>query len=197
MLPAPESPSDIRPRRGGHGPGGSFAPGLSTVLTRLPDVATLSRILAGMDHHSAELGDADVGFALSVPFKRFAELKQLIENRKRWRRINGQYSFFEHWWAPKSQGWCDRFVFVRNRSVQCSKGPVQLDLFQPTDICHDYQVVISNKESFGRQDHPILPWSRCPGRSVCRTQKPDSDGLRADPSRSRQPGVFLVGRSGP
>jgi len=82
---------------------------------------------------------------LSVPFQRFAELKQLIENRKRWRRINGQCSFFEHWWAPKSWGWRYRFVLVRNRSVQRSKGPVQLDLFQPTDTCHGYQIVISNK----------------------------------------------------
>ena len=82
---------------------------------------------------------------MSVPFQRFAELKQLIENRKRWRRINGQCSFFEHWWAPKSWGWRYRFVLVRNRSVQRSKGPVQLDLFQPTDTCHGYQIVISNK----------------------------------------------------
>ena len=91
------------------------------------------------------LGEAGVEFALSVPFERFAELKQLIENRKRWRRINGQYSFFEHWWAPKSWGYRYRFVFVRTRSVQRNRGPVQLDLFQPTDTCYDYQVVISNK----------------------------------------------------
>jgi len=91
------------------------------------------------------LGEAGVEFALSVPFERFAELKQLIENRERWRRINGQHSFFEHWWAPKSWGYRYRFIFTRSRSVQRSRGPVQLDLFQPTDTCHDYQVVISNK----------------------------------------------------
>ncbi|MEX2500584.1 MAG: hypothetical protein WD397_17095 [Wenzhouxiangellaceae bacterium] len=71
------------------------------------------------------LGEAGVEFALSVPFERFAELKKSIENRKRWRRINGQYSFFEHWRAPKSWGYRYRFIFVRSRSVQRHKGPVQ------------------------------------------------------------------------
>lgn len=91
------------------------------------------------------LGELGVEFALSVPFERFAELKQLVENRKRWRRIDDQYSFFEHWWAPKSWAYRYRFVFVRSQSAQRSRGPVQLDLFHPTDRCHDYQVVISNK----------------------------------------------------
>jgi len=91
------------------------------------------------------LGEAGVEFALSVPLERFAELKQLIENRKCWRRINNQYSFFEHWWASKSWGYQYRFVFTRSRSVLRGKGAVQLDLFQPTDTCHYYQVLISNK----------------------------------------------------
>lgn len=91
------------------------------------------------------LGEEGVEFALSVPFERFAELKELVENRKRWRRIDEQYSFFEHWWAPKSWGYRYRFVFIRTRSTQRGRGPVQLDLFQPTDTSHGYQVVISNK----------------------------------------------------
>lgn len=91
------------------------------------------------------LGEEEVEFALAVPFERFAELKQLVERRKHWQRIDGQYSFFEHWWAPKSWGYRYRFVFIRSQSAQRSRGPVQLDLFQPTDIRHDYQVVISNK----------------------------------------------------
>lgn len=97
------------------------------------------------------LGEQDVEFALSVPFERFAELKQRIEGRKRWRRINDQYSFFEHWWAPKSWGYRYRFVFIRARSTTRTRGPVQLDLFQPADTCHDYQVVISNKTVSARK----------------------------------------------
>ena len=91
------------------------------------------------------LGEAGVEFALSVPFERFAELKHLIENRKRWRRINDQCCFFEHWWAPKSWGYRYRFIFTRSRSVQRHKVPFQLDLFQPAETCNDYQIVIRTK----------------------------------------------------
>ena len=36
-----------------------------------------------------------VQFTISVPFERFAALKALIENRKRWCHLNAEWSFFE------------------------------------------------------------------------------------------------------
>ena len=41
------------------------------------------------------LDSQGVEFSISVPFERFTVLKALVENRKCWHRLNGQWSFFE------------------------------------------------------------------------------------------------------
>ncbi len=68
---------------------------------------------------------------MSVPFERFAELKGMIEGRRRWQRLNHGVSFFETAWKPKAWDEHFRFVFVRTRTKRQHKGPVQLDLFIP------------------------------------------------------------------
>ncbi len=84
-------------------------------------------------------------FTCSVPFERFPELKGEIERRKRWRRIDSEWSFFERRWKPKS--WTDeyRFVFVRRRRAVQLKGPLQLDLFEPRQYEYEYKVVVTNR----------------------------------------------------
>ena len=92
-----------------------------------------------------------VEFTISVPFERFAALKDLIEHRKRWRRLNGQWSFFETNWKPES--WKDRyrFVFIR-KQVRCQdKAPVQLDLFKPTESGYEFKVIVTNKRTSPRK----------------------------------------------
>jgi hypothetical protein len=86
-----------------------------------------------------------VQFTISVPFERFAALKAMVENRKRWRRLNGLWSFFESNWKPSS--WNDRyrFVFVRSQNRQQYKGAVQLDLFIPYQYGYDFKVIVTNK----------------------------------------------------
>ena len=93
------------------------------------------------------LEDQEVEFTASVPFERFPELKQLIENRKRWRRIDSTWSYFEADWKPNSwpQGWDFRFLFFRRKSKKIHKDPVQLDLFLPDTYEYEYKVVITNK----------------------------------------------------
>ena len=86
-----------------------------------------------------------VEFTISVPFERFTVLKAMIEGRKRWRRLNGQWSFFESNWKPSS--WSDRyrFVFIRSQNRQQYKGAVQLDLFIPYEYGYDFKVIVTNK----------------------------------------------------
>ena len=86
-----------------------------------------------------------VEFTISVPFERFATLKALIENRRRWSHLNGQWSFFETNWKPAS--WNDRyrFVFVRSHNRKQYKGAVQLDLFIPYEYGYDFKVIVTNK----------------------------------------------------
>jgi len=88
-----------------------------------------------------------VEFTISVPFERFAALKALIENRKRWRRLNTELSFFETNWKPASWNERHRFVFIRSQNRKQYKGAVQLDLFIPYEYGYDFKVVVTNKRT--------------------------------------------------
>ena len=86
-----------------------------------------------------------VKFTASVPFERLTQLKEMIENRKRWRKIDRQWSYFETSWKPKSWDSRYRFIFTRKKSKKLRKGPLQLHLFEPRDFNFDYKVIVTNK----------------------------------------------------
>ena len=110
-----------------------------TILESRMDSAFFSKeILTG-------IGDQHVKFSASVPFERFPELKERIEQRKRWRTINKEWSYFETKWKPKSWETTYRFIFVRRKSKKQQKGPLQLHLFEPRDFNFDYKVIVTNK----------------------------------------------------
>jgi len=91
------------------------------------------------------LDSKNVKFTASVPFARFPELKDMIENRKRWRPIDRQWSYFETDWKPKSWDSKYRFIFTRKRVRNQYKGPIQLHLFEPRDFNYQYKVIVTNK----------------------------------------------------
>jgi hypothetical protein len=86
-----------------------------------------------------------VEFTLSVPFERFTELKGMIEQRRRWKTLDADTSYFESNWKPKCWDQCFRFVFIRTRSKKQQKGPLQLDLFIPYEYGYEFKVIITNK----------------------------------------------------
>jgi hypothetical protein len=86
-----------------------------------------------------------VEFTLSVPFERFTELKGMIEQRRRWRSLDADTSYFESDWKPKCWDRRFRFVFIRTRSKKQLKGPLQLDLFIPHEYGYEFKVIITNK----------------------------------------------------
>ncbi len=97
-----------------------------------------------------QLDKLGVEFTISVPFERFAELKQRVENRQRWRRMDAQVGYFEDRWKPKSWPERFRFVFLRTQQRQRAKGPVQLDLFVPTVWGYEFTAVVTNKTTAPR-----------------------------------------------
>ena len=117
------------------------------VCTLLPDTVLESRLdSAFFSHKTLTLMDLyGVEGTVSVPFERFPVLKQMIEARRRWRRLDGERSYFESAWKPDSWSACYRFLFVRRKVRRQVKGPLQLDLFEPREIDHDYRVVVTNK----------------------------------------------------
>lgn len=101
------------------------------------------------------LDQLKVKYTISVPFERFPELKEMIESRKRWQVTkNGKdhkIGYFERTWKPKRWSKTGRFVFIRTPTKRQTKGPLQLDLFEPVDHEHKYKVIITNKaEKSGR-----------------------------------------------
>ena len=91
------------------------------------------------------LDEAAVEYTISVPFERLPALKQQVEDRKRWRRLDARWSFFETRWKPKSWARRHRFICIRQQSRVQFKGPVQLDLFIPYEYGYDFKVIVTNK----------------------------------------------------
>jgi hypothetical protein len=97
------------------------------------------------DEIVAALKERGIEFTLSVPFERFAELKGMIEQRRRWRRLDTDTSYFESSWKPQCWDRRFRFLFIRTRTRKQQKGPVQLDLFVPYEYGYQFKVIITNK----------------------------------------------------
>ena len=91
------------------------------------------------------LAEKHVKFTASVPFARFTQLKEMIEECHSWNKIDNKWSYFETQWKPKS--WNDkfRFLFIRKKVKKIQKGPLQLDLFEPLDLNYEYKVIVTNK----------------------------------------------------
>jgi hypothetical protein len=120
---------------------------VEAVKGRLPQAKLETRVdSAFFDEDQLVALDADgIEFTASVPFARFPKLKGIIEARKRWHRIDDTWSYFECDWKPDC--WAERFriIVIRQRKAVPTKGPLQLDLFEPKSHEYDYQVIITNK----------------------------------------------------
>ena len=92
------------------------------------------------------LDSEGVEFSISVPFERFSELKGMVETRKRWRWLDGTWSYFETQWSPKCWNRKFRFLFIRQKVKKQSKDPVQLDLFIPHEQGYEFKVIVTNKK---------------------------------------------------
>jgi hypothetical protein len=97
-----------------------------------------------------QLQDLGVELSISVPFARFVELKQLVQGRNRWRRLNASVSYFELDWKPKSWPRRYRFLAVRTRTPVRQRGAVQLDLFEPFAYGFEFKVIVTNKKMGAR-----------------------------------------------
>lgn len=126
---------------------------LHSVRAALPRIKIETRIDSAFFNETIaeQLHGAGVEFTISVPFERFIELKGMIEGRKRWRRLNGELSFFEIPWKPKSWTTPYRFIFIRKQVRRQDKTPLQLDLFKPTEYGYDFKVIVTNKRGSPRK----------------------------------------------
>ena len=87
---------------------------------------------------------------ISVPFERFPVLKDQIEARERWRFLDEHCAYFESDWKPKRWPASYRFLLVRRAVARQTKEALQLDLFEPRHIDHEYRVLVTNKRNSAR-----------------------------------------------
>ena len=128
---------------------------IEAVRSRLPSAILESRKDSAFfsDKMVDFLDSQGVQFSISVPFERFAELKLLIESRRRWKRLDSQWDYFESDWAPKCWEHRYRFLFLRHRVKKQNKEPVQLGLFTPHEEGYEFKVIVTNKSGKAK---PIL-----------------------------------------
>lgn len=97
-----------------------------------------------------QLDRLGVLFSASVPFERLSELKALVESRKRWDRVDKNWSCFEANWQPASWSESFRFIVSRQRIKKQDKKPIQLELFVPrpqdeeSGFDFDHRVIVTN-----------------------------------------------------
>lgn len=120
---------------------------LAQVRQRLPQAQLETRMDSAFFSEAVidQLAGQGVEFTASVPFERFGELKTMIEQRRRWQRIDDELSYFESEWKPKSWSRPYRFLFIRKRVRQQHKQPLQLDLFVPYEYGYEFKVIVTNK----------------------------------------------------
>lgn len=120
---------------------------IKAVRAVLPSVCLEVRLDSAFfsDEIVTALDQAGIEFTVSVPFERFVELKRKIEQRCRWCTLDGETSYFETPWKPQVWQQKFRFLFIRTRSRQQHKGPIQLDLFVPHEYGYDFKVIVTNK----------------------------------------------------
>jgi hypothetical protein len=92
-----------------------------------------------------------VEFTISTPFRRFPKLSEHVQQRKKWKRIDKEWSYFElKTWAPK--GWESgvdrrvRFVVYRQKRQKPLKGEIQLEFEEPVDPYFEYKIICTNKK---------------------------------------------------
>lgn len=117
------------------------------IRIKIPDAIIESRLDSAFFSEEIidQLNENNIEFTASVPFSRFSELKNMIEERKRWRWFNDDISFFEVDWKPKCWKTNYRFLLIRKLTKCHHKGVVQLDLFEPYHYEYEYQVIVTNK----------------------------------------------------
>lgn len=94
--------------------------------------------------------DYGAGFSIGVPFARLWDLKRLVERQRRWRRIDGEWSYAELSYRPKSWPKAYRFLLLRRKVKRQDKGPLQLELFTPQSRGYEHTVIVTNLQLAAR-----------------------------------------------
>jgi len=89
-------------------------------------------------------------YAIRVPFYTWVGLKALIQQRRRWRKIDGSISYFAKIQDLEPWGQALRVVIYRKHVHHWARKNFQLDLFDPADGHFEYSALVTNTGFSGR-----------------------------------------------
>ena len=89
-------------------------------------------------------------YAIKIPFYTWVGLKGMIQERRRWKRVDRHVSCFSK--VLRLEPWDQqiRVMIYRKRVMHQSRKNFQLDLFDPADGHYEYSAVATNKTLNGR-----------------------------------------------
>jgi len=88
-----------------------------------------------------------VAFTVSMHFTRSPAIKEAVERRRKWHRLDAGRDYFElpRSLRPKSWNQSQRIIVVRQRAHKRQIGPLQLDLFEPVDTEYTFKAIVTNR----------------------------------------------------
>jgi hypothetical protein len=94
----------------------------------------------------------DMKYAIKIPLWPTLPLKEMIKERKRWKKAGKNLSWFSgKVYIKKWDRKLDVVFYRKKLSSKKMKEPYQLDLFSPDDGIYEYEVICSNKEITGKE----------------------------------------------
>ncbi len=93
----------------------------------------------------------NIGFAIKAPFWKLLNLKDAARQRKKWYRINKQWSYF---WLkqPLDSVEGEHYAMILRKKLRCPKKNYQLDLFSPNNGIYEYSAVVTDTKVWGSRD---------------------------------------------
>lgn len=92
-----------------------------------------------------------IDFAIKAPFWKLLNLKNAAQERKRWFKINNQWSYF---WKKQPIDSIDgaHYVIILRKKVKKPKVHYQLKLFSPDDGNYEYSAVVTDNNKWAPKD---------------------------------------------
>ncbi|MFC1881673.1 IS1380 family transposase [Thermodesulfobacteriota bacterium] len=100
-----------------------------------------------------------IGFAIKAPFWKLLNLKGAAQQRKKWYRINGQWSYF---WLkqPLDSVEGEHYAMILRKKLKSPKKNFQLDLFNPNNGVYEYSAVVTHSMHWSAEDLQLFTSGR-------------------------------------
>lgn len=88
-----------------------------------------------------------VAFTITMHFAHGGGIKEAVERRRRWYRLDRERDYFELPRHVRPSNWSPhyRLIVVRQRARSRQRGPLQLDLFEPRATHYTYKALVTNR----------------------------------------------------